>query len=58
MTVKELMEQLQSLPQDLPVHICDMMDNEHWPLDSVDATLSDRVELNFDTEDDEDADYL
>ena len=51
MTVKELIEQLQSLPQDLPVHVGDISWNEHWPLDIVDATLSDRVDLNFDTED-------
>jgi len=48
MTVKELIEELQSLPEDLPVHVHDLADGEHFPIERVDPTISDRVEINFD----------
>ena len=49
MTVKELIEELQSLPEDLTVHVHDLADGEHFPIDIVDPTISDRIDLNFDS---------
>lgn len=49
MTVKELIEELQTLPEDLPVHVHDLADGEHFPIERVDPTISDRIELNFDS---------
>jgi hypothetical protein len=49
MTVKELIEELQSLPEDLQVHVHDLADGEHFPIERVDPTISDRIELNFDS---------
>ena len=47
MTVKELIEQLQPLPKDLPVYVCDTVWNEPYPIDLVDTTISDRIDINF-----------
>ena len=49
MTVKELIEELQALPEDLSVHVHDLADGEHFPIERVDPTISDRIELNFDS---------
>lgn len=49
MTVKELIEELQALPEDFPVHVHDLADGEHFPIERVDPTISDRIELNFDS---------
>jgi len=50
MTVKELIEELQSLPEDLTVHVHDLADGEHFPIERVDPTISDRIEINFRSE--------
>ena len=53
MTVKELIAELVSLVEygdgDLPVHVHDLADGEHFPIERVDPTISDRIELNFDS---------
>ena len=49
MTVKELIAELEALPDDLPVHVYDLADGEHFPIERVDPTISDRIELNFDS---------
>ena len=53
MTVNELFEELESLIEhgngDLPVHVHDLADGEHFPIERVDPTISDRIELNFDS---------
>jgi len=53
MTVNELFEELQLLVEhgngDLPVYVYDLADGEHFPIERVDPTISDRIELNFDS---------
>ena len=50
MTVKELIAELETLPDDLPVHVHDLADGEHFPIERVDPTISDRIEINFRSE--------
>jgi len=53
MTVKELIEELVALVEygdgDLPVYVYDIADGEGFPIDIVDPTISDRIDLNFDS---------
>jgi hypothetical protein len=45
--VKDLRAQLDDLPDDLPVFLFDLHTDEAYPLQQVDPTISDRVDLNF-----------
>jgi hypothetical protein len=47
LTVKNLREELDSLPDDLPVYAYDLSLEESFPIELVDPTISDRIELNF-----------
>ena len=48
--VSDLKAQLESLPDDLPVFMFDLHSDEAYPLQQVDPTISDRVDLNFTSE--------
>ena len=50
MTVKELREELESLPDELPVYVWDLEIEEPSKVLLVDPTISDRVDLNFRSE--------
>ena len=52
MTVGQLREELNELPEDLPVLAYDLSGNESFPIERVDPTISDRIDLNFTREDD------
>jgi hypothetical protein len=48
MTVKQLIEALEMIgDSSLPVHVHDLADGEHFAVELLDPTISDRVELNF-----------
>ena len=47
MTVKELRQELENLPDDLPVWVWDLETEEPNAVLQVDPTISDRVDLNF-----------
>jgi len=48
MTVKELKEQLEEMPEDLPVYVYDTSCGDAYPIDIVDTLLSVRVDINID----------
>ena len=48
--VADLKAELESLPDDLPVFMFDLHTDEAYPLQRVDPTISDRVDLNFSSE--------
>lgn len=53
MTVRELRDELIKMPVedwDLPVYLFDVHTDEAYPLERVDPTISDRVDLNFSSE--------
>jgi len=50
MTVKQLIEELKSCPEDLPVYVWDLETEEPGEVLLVDPTISDRVDLNFRSE--------
>ena len=50
-TVRELMQTLASIiDDDMPVYVYDLSTDESFPLIMVDPTISDRIELNFRSE--------
>ena len=50
-TVQELMETLASVvDDDMPVYVYDLTTEESYPLIMVDPTISDRIDLNFRSE--------
>lgn len=50
-TVKELMQTLASIiDDDMPVYVYDLSTDESYPLILVDPTISDRIDLNFRSE--------
>jgi len=48
LTVKQLMEQLKEMPEDLPVYVYDTSCGDAYPIDIVDTLLSVRVDINID----------
>ena len=48
LTVKQLMEQLEEMPEDLPVYVYDTSCGDAYPIDIVDTLLSVRVDINID----------
>jgi hypothetical protein len=48
--VADLKAELESLPDDLPVFMFDLHTDEAYPLQRVDPTISDRIDLNFSSE--------
>lgn len=53
LTVKELMEQLEEMPEDLPVFIYDIAYADLYRIEGVDTTISDRIDINIDIQQDE-----
>ena len=50
-TVQELMEAMASVvDDDMPVYVYDLTTEESYPLIMVDPTISDRIDLNFRSE--------
>ena len=50
-TVRELMQTLASIiDDDMPVYVYDLSTDESYPLIMVDPTISDRIDLNFRSE--------
>ena len=50
-TVQELMETMASVvDDDMPVYVYDLTTEESYPLIMVDPTISDRIDLNFRSE--------
>jgi hypothetical protein len=47
LTVKQLMEQLEEMPEDLPVYVYDTSCGDAYPIDLVDTLLSVRVDINI-----------
>lgn len=57
MTVRELRDQLVNMSVydlDLPVFLYDLNTCETFPLERVDPTISDRIDLNFSSEQEND----
>ena len=51
LTVQELMEAMASVvDDDMPVYVYDLTTEESYPLIMVDPTISDRIDLNFRSE--------
>jgi len=48
LTVKQLKEQLEEMPEDLPVYVYDTSCGDAYPIDIVDTLLSVRVDINID----------
>lgn len=48
--VSDLKAELEGLPDDLPVFVFDEHTDEAFPLQIIDPTISDRVDLNFSSE--------
>ena len=53
MTCTKLIELLQDLPGDMPVFVYDIAYSDLYRIENVDTTISDRVDINIDINQDE-----
>jgi hypothetical protein len=53
LTVKQLKEQLEGIPDDTPVFVYDIAYADLYRVEGVDTTISDRVDINIDINQDE-----
>ena len=49
MTVKQLIAQLEDMPEDLEVFVYDLATTDSHSIEQVDTDLGDRIDLNIDT---------
>ena len=53
LTVKQLKEKLEGIPDDMPVFVYDIAYADQYRIEGIDTTISDRVDINIDIHQDE-----
>ena len=52
-TIKQLKEQIKDIPDDMPVFVYDIAYSDLYRIEGVDTTISDRIDINIDINQDE-----